>query len=492
MAVRALDRLGGRISRGFYLVSKAAGLLFGKSSNVARGNGNAGAPRSAARSHERLLPYQRSKALNRKLAALRQLVRDNSILDMPQWVSFQNTYICNLRCPHCETHGTPERREYHNNKKRNMSDEMFGRLMAESLPTAEEFTLSLSGEPLATPNFDSLLEQASQYGAKLDLITNGTTLSKRRLAILIPHARRVQISVDGATKLTFEAIRLGAKFEQVMRNVRVLTRASALLPEPVRPWVSFSYTIMGSNIRELPILVRLAHDLGVPTVNCHFITVLYDYVKNEAVDRHKALYNAYRREAVKAAKTLGILLNLPPPFAGVDACAEGPLGGENMIVGEFPQNYYETLPSTGEFVEDANIEPDAQEIAAIIMGRALQVPSPPEPEIREVEQRWAMLRESYRAPIAEATDNGKKKVKYCHYLHKTIYIHASGDVGPCCIVGAPTLGNANTQSVREIWNGDAYNDFRSRFHSDDPYDCCKGCTYITYISRSVLAGEIAA
>ena len=272
-----------------------------------------GERKSPAQPSENLLPYQRSKALNRKLAALRQLVGDNCIQDMPQWVSFQNTYVCNLRCPHCETHGTVESREYNNDKKRNMSDEMLKRLMSETLPTADEYTLSLCGEPLATSNVDSILEQASNlYGAKLDLITNGTMLTKRRLAILIPRACRIQISIDGATKLTFEAIRLGAKFEHVMRSVRVLTRSSELLPEHLRPGVSFSYTIMGSNIRDLPLIVKLAHCLSVPIVNCHFITVLYDYVKNEAVDKHKALYNACHYEATKAARMLGIQFNLPP------------------------------------------------------------------------------------------------------------------------------------------------------------------------------------
>jgi MoaA/NifB/PqqE/SkfB family radical SAM enzyme len=480
MTVSVSDGWRPRVSRGLHLLSKAAALLL--SGCVSRGHGPVGAPPFA---------YQQPKALNRKLAALRHLVKDNSIRDMPQWVSFQNTYTCNLKCPHCETHGTPEGREYHNNRERNMSDDMLGRLMAETLPTADDFTLSLSGEPLATPNFEAVLEQASQYGAKLDLITNGTLLTKRRLTALIPHARRIQISIDGATKPTFEAIRLGAKFEHVMRNVRVLTRACELIPQHLRPQISFSYTIMGSNIRELPIIVRLARDLAVPTVNCHFITVLYDYVKNETVNRHKGLYNFYRQKAVKAAQSLGVELNLPSPFAGVDPCEDEILDGSNMIVGEFPRNHYETLPAGGSFVQGPEIEPDAREIAAAITSKTLQFPSLYECDAREVEQQWATLRNSFRVAITDAY-NDETKVKYCHYLHKCIYIHASGDVGPCCIIGAPTLGNAKTQSVRDIWNGDAYNDFRSRFYSDNPYDCCKDCTYITYIPRTVLLSEIVA
>ncbi|HOC39736.1 MAG TPA: hypothetical protein PKJ77_10695, partial [Thermodesulfobacteriota bacterium] len=50
-------------------------------------------------------PYAPLKFLNRQFAALRLLLSDPSIACMPQWVSFQNTVACNLRCPHCQIHG---------------------------------------------------------------------------------------------------------------------------------------------------------------------------------------------------------------------------------------------------------------------------------------------------------------------------------------------------------------------------------------------------
>jgi radical SAM protein with 4Fe4S-binding SPASM domain len=63
-----------------------------------------------------------------------------------------------------------------------------------------------------------------------------------------------------------------------------------------------------------------------------------------------------------------------------------------------------------------------------------------------------------------------------------MYFTANGRSIPCCI--APfsqrgyenyTLGNATQQTLREIWTGEAYQDFRSRLLSDRPPSPCKNC-----------------
>ena len=38
-----------------------------------------------------------------------------------------------------------------------------------------------------------------------------------------------------------------------------------------------------------------------------------------------------------------------------------------------------------------------------------------------------------------------------------------------------TLGDATQQSLREIWNGDAYSDFRDALLSDAPPKACASC-----------------
>jgi hypothetical protein len=38
-----------------------------------------------------------------------------------------------------------------------------------------------------------------------------------------------------------------------------------------------------------------------------------------------------------------------------------------------------------------------------------------------------------------------------------------------------TLGDATQQSLREIWNGPRYQDFRAALLSDEPHRACESC-----------------
>jgi MoaA/NifB/PqqE/SkfB family radical SAM enzyme len=70
----------------------------------------------------------------------------------------------------------------------------------------------------------------------------------------------------------------------------------------------------------------------------------------------------------------------------------------------------------------------------------------------------------------------------CRRPWSLMYFTANGRALPCCI--APfsqrgyenyTLGDASTQSLAEIWNGPAYQDFREALLSDCPPNACKNC-----------------
>jgi MoaA/NifB/PqqE/SkfB family radical SAM enzyme len=70
----------------------------------------------------------------------------------------------------------------------------------------------------------------------------------------------------------------------------------------------------------------------------------------------------------------------------------------------------------------------------------------------------------------------------CRRPWTVMYFTANGRALPCCI--APfsqmgyenyTLGDATQQTLREIWNGQAYQAFRAALQSDAPPKCCAGC-----------------
>jgi len=444
--------------------------------------------------------YIEIKKINRKLAILKVLTQDSTIFTMPQGVCFQNTFACNLRCPHCQTHGVEGQRKYHNSI--NMPNEMLRRVAHEVLPTADEYLFTVSGEPLVSSNFTKLIQEFLPYGAKVELSTNGTLITPEILAVLIPATKGIMVSIDGATKLMVEATRKGAKYKILMQNIKLLTKTVGLLPEELRPSIYFGCTILGSNIREFPEIVKIAHFLGVPKVYGYFVVIFYDQLKNEDVKNHKPLYNAYYEKAVEVANSLGIFLCLPPPFKGIQANPYSPIGGDNMIIENFPDDYLETLSALSDMDDLIDIEAidiQAKKIRDIIMNRPHLLRQYNLSNIfslirnyvilKRTKTYYRKLREQHGPFIEETIKQGSEPIKYCESLFKRMYISHTGDIIPCCYILTP-LGNVCDKRVRNIWNGDTYNDFKNKFLSNNPLRECIDCRNISYLSQATLYHEL--
>jgi MoaA/NifB/PqqE/SkfB family radical SAM enzyme len=78
--------------------------------------------------------------------------------------------------------------------------------------------------------------------------------------------------------------------------------------------------------------------------------------------------------------------------------------------------------------------------------------------------------------------DGDSPWSMCRRPWTVMYFTANGRALPCCI--APfsqrgyenyTLGDATRQTLREIWNGEAYGSFRDALLSDRPPSACAGC-----------------
>jgi radical SAM protein with 4Fe4S-binding SPASM domain len=123
---------------------------------------------------------------------------------------------CNLRCTMCgfSDPRVPSLTKY------DMPRPLFDRIAADLFPRATCVFLSLLTEPFMTHDFVDRLRVPRQYGVPFtEVITNGTLLTQAACeAILDAQLSRVVISIDGGTKEVYEAIRIGARFEQVIAN----------------------------------------------------------------------------------------------------------------------------------------------------------------------------------------------------------------------------------------------------------------------------------
>jgi len=131
------------------------------------------------------------------------------------------------------------------------------------LPTAAKVQLS-GGEVFLIAWLDDFLENdvVPKLGRHtvVNIITNGTLLSSRRRLILksIPRLH-LTISIDGFTKETFEYIRVGAKWNQLLSALDQVESDLDGLSGKTR---SINMTVMRSNFHELPLAAEFAAKRG--------------------------------------------------------------------------------------------------------------------------------------------------------------------------------------------------------------------------------------
>jgi radical SAM protein with 4Fe4S-binding SPASM domain len=199
-------------------------------------------------------------------------------------------------------------------KGRQMSTLTFNKAVDELFDTLVELHPSNLGEPMMSPWFNALCNKMREKGVLLDITTNGTLLTSKSLASILPIARDVKISFDGATKETFERIRINGRFENVCNNTRTL--ANQMKKRGVNGSIlSLQMTLMRSNYHELPDLVDLAHELGADRVKAYHMFSFSEEMNEESLMPILEDYTPVLMEALERGKELGIQMECAEPVA---------------------------------------------------------------------------------------------------------------------------------------------------------------------------------
>ena len=139
----------------------------------------------------------------------------------PHVIRVESTNYCNSNCIMCP-HSRLTR------PKAVMSVSLFRKIVDECAAHGlRKMHLHNFGEPLLDDTLAEKLRIARDAGiGKIKLFTNGSLLTGDRLdALLDAPPNEIKISIDGATKKTFESIRVGLDYDAVCRNVLALMEA---------------------------------------------------------------------------------------------------------------------------------------------------------------------------------------------------------------------------------------------------------------------------
>ena len=154
---------------------------------------------------------------------------------------------CNLRCRHCFAH-SPSRHE------RPMPVEEMDRLFGE-LAAIGSFRLGLTGgEPLLHPDLLEIIDAAHSHGLHPCMTTNGLLINQRLARELgRREPLRLNVSLDGATAETNDAVRGAGTFHRVLERLAVLRRHSPF---------SLAFTLTSANVNQVEACAGLARRVG--------------------------------------------------------------------------------------------------------------------------------------------------------------------------------------------------------------------------------------
>ncbi|MFP5305587.1 MAG: radical SAM protein [Gammaproteobacteria bacterium] len=257
----------------------------------------------------------------------------------PAYMQIEPVGQCNLRCRMCPIQF---RRDGLSPGPAAFIDfDLFTRLIDQA-GRLEELHLQGLGEPLMHPRFFEMVRYAADRGIRVSTNSNLTLLTERRARECVDSGlHAIHVSLDGATPDTFEYVRVRARFDRVLRNLRRLLDARA--HNGGGPEISLVAVTMRRNLAELPELVRLAHRLGVEWLYlqhlCHDFSEdslpaqyrpMRDFVERETLVNEDPRRVAAVLDEVRAlGERLGVKLRIPrlqpqaqpPPADGRARCS---------------------------------------------------------------------------------------------------------------------------------------------------------------------------
>lgn len=344
---------------------------------------------------------------------------------------------CQLRCIMCHF-AHPDFQE----NPVTMGGELLEKVAAELFPRAHDVVLSSSAEPLMAPDLPRALELCRQYGVPyFHFSTNALSMTAKIMDKVIDvQMPLLTISIDGATKETFEKIRTPAKFETIMKRFDLINECKKARGSKF-PRLSATAVLMRSNIEEMPQLVTLMHEKGVSDMNFVHMAVMGGLgIEDESLMNHPRLCNEKMAEVKRLAAQYGMGLQMPMPL---------------------PETF-----ASEQVVTDAQ-RSDEGGGSALRPDAIMAATSPGVAEYLNNKNREFLL-------AAKQKDHHTRP---CYFPWYYIHVNPDGTVFPCgCWFEFTTFGDFKTQTFEEIWTGEKYRTLRSQLYNMKLRDVCANCS----------------
>lgn len=353
-----------------------------------------------------------------------------NIKNTPVQMMLGLTNVCNLHCAFCPYCGFCM-------QKIEKVEELPRELICKLKPyfsNAKFINPSGRGEPLLYTDFMAFIDICREANGleAMQLINNGTQLNKIDMKKL-DGINVVSISVDSVNKEIFELLRSGAKFQQVMENVKELRKK---LPNTILQW---TVVVNRLNIFEIYDIYKMASEIGINYITYNDV---FGYEEDKAIQLlrlRKSDYDIIRGQ-----------------FKKIESDNQGKMVVNNVIAFD---DY-----------EDGVVN-NQEEIITELKKLRRQVPYLNFDKINSEDVETRRIKVEKKS--GEKTPYNK--LPYCTCPFSVMLIQPNRTVSPCC-ADFGTIDKIEENDIEKVWTGENYGLLReAMFNYEMLPDYCKKC-----------------
>ena len=228
------------------------------------------------------------------------------IQSLPLVAKIEVTNRCNLQCIMC-------RQETWKQSIKDLDFNLFKELEV-IFPTLLSAYLYGIGEVLTYPYTMEMFDYLLSFEINVGILTNGILINNEMGEEWVEKGLyKLSISIDGATRYTYEKIRRGASYDRLFANISMINQLKRKY-NVQRPIITFNFVVMRDNIQELPDVVDMASLYGVEEVIVSDLIVFFDTMREQSVSYDDVLCKESFYEAEIRAKRNNLKLFLPVPY----------------------------------------------------------------------------------------------------------------------------------------------------------------------------------
>lgn len=176
---------------------------------------------------------------------------------------------CNLSCPSCRTHQIFERDKFQLRKKYKLADSIIEYVQSQKHNI--NVHVGSDGDPFASLVYRYFIKQIKDLpNVRFSIHTNGLLIKKmyHRHSELFEKLDVLNVSIDGATKETYESLRRGGSWKKIVENLETIKQ---LKSEHSFQFI-LHFVVQAENYHEMPAIVDLAERYGADRIWLNKIT----------------------------------------------------------------------------------------------------------------------------------------------------------------------------------------------------------------------------